>query len=198
MEFEDMDRLRSFNDTIHYVLPKLLLIVIALHKLEMTIDPDAARAESALHLSKPHDRNMFEGAAKVGLVDPEDAPAAVAALFEKIKERHGHPLVSSYYRGLANWPDFLDLAWGVVKSRVESAPYEECRESLIEQASSLTDGLFDHEPELWRAKENEAHEIRMILGAFRLKFIPEMLIDVTLVKSLLDGPERATLARFRT
>lgn len=196
-EFGDMHRFRSFNDTIHEVLPKLLLIATALHKLEMAIRPDAAPEGAASRPSEPPQQYAVEGITNVDMVDPENAPAAVTVLFQKIKERHGHPLVSSYYRGLANWPDFLDLAWREVGPRVRSAPYEGCRQRLIEQASVLSDSVFGQGPEPWKGKASEVQEIRMILAAFRLKFIPEMLIDVTLVKALLDGAESATGARFR-
>lgn len=46
------------------------------------------------------------------------------------------------------------------------------------------------------AERPEETEIRALLAAFRFKFIPEMLLDVALVKAILDGPEAARDSRF--
>jgi hypothetical protein len=39
-------------------------------------------------------------------------------------------------------------------------------------------------------------EIRAILAVFRLRLIPDLLLDVTLIKAALDGPEAAQSSRF--
>lgn len=196
--FRDLDRLRSFNDTIHYVLPKLLLIATALHKPAwngMEEEPWGRGGGREQHVSELP-QGIIEGTTNVDMVDPENATGPVKALFQNIKERHGHTLVSSYYRGLANWPDFLEVAWSEIEPRVGSAQYEGCRQHLIEQASFLTQKFLRHGPRFQNPEEDQTQEIQMILAAFRLKFIPEMLIDVSLVKAMLDGAESATRARF--
>lgn len=42
----------------------------------------------------------------------------------------------------------------------------------------------------------EGTGIRALLVAFRFKFAPEMLLDVALVKAILDRPEAARVSRF--
>jgi hypothetical protein len=44
--------------------------------------------------------------------------------------------------------------------------------------------------------EAELADIRAILAVFRLRLIPDLLLDVTLVKALLDGGEAAQSSRF--
>jgi hypothetical protein len=106
----DMDTLRAFNDTIYYVLPKLLLVTTAFYKLGF----DSLQGSSKPEEEKDSSRippGVAKGTKKVQMVKPDEASASVKRLFASIKETHKHPLVSSYYRGLANWPDFLEEAW---------------------------------------------------------------------------------------
>ena len=44
--------------------------------------------------------------------------------------------------------------------------------------------------------EAQRDEVRALLAAFRNKFIPEMLLDVALIKALIDGPASARASRF--
>ena len=102
----EIERLRGFNDTIFYVLPKLLLVTTTFYEVSFG-DLNGSHAEE-------QDRGISLGAAegttKVQMVSPEKASERVRHLFSSIKEKHGHPLVSSYYRGLANWLTGL-ISW---------------------------------------------------------------------------------------
>lgn len=109
----EMDRIRAFNDTIHYVLPKLLLIATALDGADFAV---GERGETAADGAAQIPSGVAAATVKVQLVDPEQAGERVRQIFASVKERHGHSLVSSYYRGLANWPAFLDGAWEAAES----------------------------------------------------------------------------------
>jgi hypothetical protein len=45
-------------------------------------------------------------------------------------------------------------------------------------------------------EQEQRAEIKVILLAFQHKFIPEMLLDVALIKAMLDGKEEASFSRF--
>jgi hypothetical protein len=188
----DMERLRTFNDTIHYVLPKLLLIATALAKTSSEPAGGKPASTATLDLS-PLSTGIAEGTGKVEMIDPEKADVRMQRLFEKIKQRHGHPLVSSYYRGLANWPDMLESAWRNIASYVGSPEYEARKQSLISDAESQ---LRDWPPLSVTIDPAHSADIDAILFAFQRKFIPEMLLDVVLIKSTLDGRKAADISRF--
>jgi hypothetical protein len=192
----EIERLRTFNDTIYYVLPKLLIVTTVFYEenfgrgVEEDVEHGNANDFSEMPLG------VAEGTGKVQMVNPEKASERVRELFTSIKEKHGHPLVSSYYRGLANWPDFLKEAWIRIKPLVGSFAYEERKQELIEQALAGIRNLPVFKIEKPEMKEEESAEIKLILTAFQHKFIPEMLLDVALIKAMLDGVEAAASSRF--
>ncbi len=192
----EMDRLRAFNDTIFYVLPKLLLVTTAFYETSFN-----SRSAEEGKAAKEHDSSeiplgIAEGTGKVKMVDPEKASERVRDLFSSIKDTHGHPLVSSYYRGIANWPDFLEEAWSRIKPLVGSAAYEERKQELIEQALAGIKNLPVLEIEKPGVEPGQREEIKLILTAFQHKFIPEMLLDVALIKAMLDGVQAVGSSRF--
>lgn len=192
----DLDRVRAFNDTIHYVLPKLLLIATALDELSFGPTPEGSRPEPAPAGASQIPLGVAEGTTKVKMVEPDKANERVRALFESVKERHGHPLVSSYYRGLGNWPDFLDAAWERVRPLVGSEAYEARKDAVITATRAAVRVLPISAGGMEGPDEAQRAEIRDLLAAFRLKFIPEMLLDTALIKALVDGPEMARISRF--
>lgn len=194
---EKLDKLRAFNDTIFYVLPKLLLVATAFYETSFGNWPSTGRRRAtAPGATSPLTAGIAEGTAKVSLLKPAEASEKVQQLFESIKKAHGHPLVSSYFRGLGNWPQFLEEVWQQLQPQVGSPAYEQLREYLVEQAlnglRSLPIDPFEKPPLAAEQKE----EIQALLAAFRFKFIPEMLLDATFIKALLDGPEEAFTSRF--
>lgn len=192
---EDLEKIRAFNNTIHYVLPKLLLIVTAWDEMSLghsTGDEhrNGAEGTSAIPLG------VAEGTTKVQMVAANEADERVRELFERIKVRHGHPLVSSYYRALGNWPEFLQTVWEWLEPLVGSPSYEESKDAVIRRAHHGMQTLPVAGFSELDLNEKQRAEIRSILVAFRLKFIPEMLVDVTLIKALLDGLDQARTSPF--
>jgi hypothetical protein len=79
---EDLDHLRAFNDSIHYVLPKLLLIVTALAEDGFG---QASGGTNGISDESGSDRIPFgiaEGTVKVAMIDPEKADGSLKDLFE--------------------------------------------------------------------------------------------------------------------
>lgn len=190
----DLHRIRAFNDTIHYVLPKLLLTATLLH--EMDFGPSPAAAAPSPGDASPVPPGPAEGTVKVEMVDADTDDPRLRALFDSVKERHGHPLVSSYYRGLGNWPDFLDAAWSRVEPRVRSASYDARGRDLVASARERVRTLPVHAGPAAGPDEARRAEIGEVLAAFRLRFIPDMLVDACLIKALVDGADAARTSRF--
>lgn len=189
-EVNDADTLAAFNDTIHYVLPKLLLAVTALHQASFGTHESAW---SVKPVNEEFDAGAATGSAKVRLVNPDDAEERVKALFEEVKARHGHPLVSSYYRGMANWPDFLERAWHQLQHYVGTGAYAARRSHLTNLSQTF---VSEWNFSKVTVPEDQQENIRCILRAFGLKFIPEMLLDAVLVKCFLNGPQAAVESKF--
>ncbi len=181
----DMDRIRPFNDTILYVLPKLLLVATA---LDQGLRGDGSGGGSAAGGAEIP-LGVAPGTLKLEMVDPDTASGRVHALFQSVKERHGHPLVSSYYRALGNWPDFLDAVWQRIEARVGSPAYEQRRKDLVAQADAALQRIPVAGTDASMLPDAQQAEVRAILAAFRRKFVPEMLIDVAWIEAMIDGSQ---------
>lgn len=189
----DVERLRAFNETIFYVLPKLLLVTTAwadaLEREEDGARPELAAGAHGGEPTRSIPLGVADGTATVKLTDPSGTTKRVSEIFGSIKQQHGMPVVSSYYRGLANWPDFLDAAWSAIREHVGSAAYLARRQRLMDAARTHT--------RAWHAVSvlpapGELDDVRLVLTAFQSRFIPEMLLDVAMVQRLLSGPGSAT------
>jgi hypothetical protein len=108
--------------------------------------------------------------------------------------------VASYYRGIARWPEFLKVAWERISPLVNTTPYEERKRELLEAArSSVLELPLPSRREVVERGiigEEQIGELRAILAVFRFRLNADMLLDVSLIKALLDGPEAARSSRF--
>lgn len=192
---QDLERIRAYSRTIHYVVPKLLLCATA-------FDLDAAGEEATdaatgsgtdfadLDALPP---GMVEGATAIPMVDPAAAEGRLAALFQDIQATHGHPGVATYYRALAQWPELLDGLWQAVRPVVGSPAFEAGRRIVLDvaaeemralRAAARAGGLLDANPPLLPADQKA--EIRAILAVFRFRIIPDLLLVVPLMGRLLE------------
>ncbi len=129
----------------------------------------------------------------------EEATDRVEEIFQEIRERHGHPDVASYYRGIARWPEFLDAVWERVNPLIGTASYEERKRDLLEEARSTVVKLpLPARDEVVEGglKEEQIEEVRAILAVFRFRVISDTFLDVSLIKAMLDGLEAARSSRF--
>lgn len=193
---EDAEKLRAFNDTIFYVLPKLLLTATVFYEGSFrTISERRSRGQEAGQ-DTPLALGAADGTAKVNMLSQDEASEQVKKLFDAIKQKHGHPLVSSYFRGLANWPQVLEQSWTAISPVVGTPEYENLKLFLIDQAQTSLRRIPFTQPSTIPLSGQEKEEMQAILAAFRYKFIPEMLIDAAMIKALFDGPEEAFTSRF--
>lgn len=81
----------------------------------------------------------------------------------------------------------------MVAPRVGSPAYISCTHELVDRARLHVRGW---DPVPAEVEPAALADIGAILAAFRMRFIPEMLVDATLIKSLLDGSQAARTSRF--
>lgn len=193
LEPDDLEKVRAFTDTIHYVLPKLLLVATA-------FDEGLGGASgSAANVPNVVEPGVAEGTLALPMVSPEEADSRLSALFGSIRDLHDHPDVASYYRGLGNWPTLLQDLWSRLEPMVGSAPYEERKRDLLERSREFVLGMQLPEREDVTSLglgEKDVTELRSILAVFRFRVVPDTLLEVPVVKAMLDGREAALSSRF--
>ncbi len=197
LDWEDLgysDSIRAFNDTIHYVLPKLLLTAYAFEASRRTAS--VRDRISTLGVAAEIKAGIAPGTTRLQMIDPHQASGQVVDLFDSIKQRHNLPLISSYYRGLGLWPDFLKEVWQKIEPLVGGFRFEERKKVIIAGAEVRIRDLPLAGTNAVRLDEKDETDIQDIIAAFRLKFIPEMMIDVAMVKSMLDGAQTVRFSRF--
>lgn len=191
----DLSRIRPFTDTIHYILPKLLLIATAFH--------EDLRGGIRAGDEKPHGagiempREIVRGTVSIPMINPADAEDQLGEVFEAIKMRHGHPEVATYYRSLGNWPKFLAAVWEKLAPVVRSAIYEQRKQAVLEQALRMVQPFRVKSSETMAGiSSGESADIKAICAVFRFRLVPDLLLDVSLIKAMLDGPDAARISRF--
>lgn len=188
-ELGDLRPVRRFTDSIHYVLPKLLL-------LTSLLDPKGkAAAAPAAQRSGAIPQGVAVGTEKIEMIDPAKAPLHVQALLEDIRDRHRHPSVATYFRSLGHWPELLEAIWNRIRPLVGNAAFEARRAALVARAAELAAELRAEAGEITEpTAPPEAADA--VLAMFRERVIPDLLIDVTLVKGMLSGTEEVQRSPF--
>lgn len=192
----DLSRIRAFTDTIHYLLPKLLLVATTFHH-DLITHGGTFRRDAAL--AEEITPGVAAGSTSIPMVNPGEASATLRVIFEDIKERHDHPEVATYYRSLGHWPNFLLGVWERIKPLVGSPNYMEKKRTLLEQALRALELHCHIESDSWfheSLSSHELEEVRAICAVFRFRLVSDLLLDVSLIKAILDGPEAARISRF--
>ncbi len=199
----DLGRIRPFTDSIHYVLPKLLLLATAMDEKLGEKRPETGQlAASDAGFDDVLPCGVAADSLAVPMVDPEQANPALRDLFDRIKTRHAHPGVATYYRSLGHWPAFLETAWDRIELLVGTPAYEACKQVVIERAlTAFSTVPAHHERDALGAihcnlPAGVVGDLRAALAVFRFRLIPDLLLDVTLVRAMLDGPDTACRSRF--
>jgi len=201
----DLGRIRLFTDSIHYVLPKLLLLATTMDERLGEQRPGAVGQAYAPAPGSDGELpwGVAAGTLAIPMVSPERADPVLRALFDRIKERHAHPGVATYYRSLGHWPAFLQAVWERIEPLVGIPAYDARRQVLIERALASVTAMsppeqgcgplgMDRRP----LPAGVVDDLRAGLAVFRFRIIPDILIDVALVRAMLDGPGAARRSRF--
>jgi hypothetical protein len=126
------------------------------------------------------------------LVDPRAAKGMIASVFEDIRRTHGHPLVASWFRAMAAWPDTLVVLWEAVRPGIMAPEFEVRRQELVRQAAALASWLPDPESPAPPLSDDRA----AIVAVFRKRIVPDLLLDVSMVKEALEGKRVSGTSRF--
>lgn len=186
----EADQARAFTRSILYVLPKLLLVATAFAEaLDAASGASDAPEAPASPAGPRGDRLPYgvpEDRVQVPMVAPERADEKVKALFEAIKQQHGHPGVASYFRSLAQWPDLLEAVWERIAPQVNSDRYRERKQHLVGEARRRVAKW----PELKRASlpdlsSDAENRVRSIVAVFQHRLIPDLLIDVAWAQAMM-------------
>lgn len=194
-DVDELDRIRAYTASIHYVLPKLLLVAIMLdRRIGNAGASDGGETTNRWYGVGPAESlpsGIARGTAKIPLLDPEQAEGRVGELFREIAERHAHPGVASFYRALGHWPEVLDSLWSSVRRDLGSRQRSERKTLVVRRAAALEEGLRDvvePEPAMPELDTAEAEEMSAILSVFRFRLVPDLLLDVCRIRGALEGP----------
>lgn len=154
----------------HYVDAKLLLSVAALRAATTGQHPRLSDITDEEKRQVPS--GVPDDAAAVSLIDPTQAEAEVATVFDRVRSSLPGHIVPDDFRALACWPDYLSTAWNAVSEL------------------STHDGFRSVGREL-RLMAEEA----ILLLPFRMDLSPHVLRHAGLGESDIDFV-RSTLDRF--
>jgi hypothetical protein len=127
---EDMRRIRYSLEMLHFLNPKLLLAIAAMHvSLHGISSPRISRATPS-----PPTGQEPEFPSKTPKVTIEQAPSDTMEIFLDAIDATGTPVVPDDLQILAAWPTLLRRTWGNLKPVMHSATFIEEAERLSELA----------------------------------------------------------------
>lgn len=193
----ELEQIRAVNDTLHYALPKVLLAAVG---LSAALAGESVGGGGAR--PRPLPRGLAPGSTPVEPAAAEALPDGVAWHLQEIAAVHRHPRAPLYFRALARWPAYLEVLWHDLRPYVGSEWYAERGEQLQRRAReewAILPRRLTFGPDEVRALGytlEQVDELRCILACYRARILPDVLLDVTLAKALLDGPASARRSRF--
>ncbi len=125
----DLQRMRTIADLFHVVNPKLLIIAhaIGIALGGRTIAGTGAGPSHVHHYAS--EVKEFRAVA-LTLSEERDAPPRVRAILDEVKAALGSGVVSSEYRALASYPDWLEVWWKDCKALLREADYQAARRGI--------------------------------------------------------------------
>ncbi len=194
-----IDEVRRALDALNYGNPKYLLLITAW--AEAFQDRPSGGADLSPEDAAPIPRGLPEGITSLHLVDPDTASPEVQTLFKRVKDLHLYHGVSSDYRILANWPDFLRLALEhTLGPVVQTEEYDLACRALLIQARELVRGFPSPAGIAPSAIADSCSplELAALTGLLTMyqQFVITVTVDMIRLKQALDGPEAAAASPF--
>lgn len=124
--------IRAVIDFFLYCDPFLLLMASAL-QTSLADKPLPGKPWAHLLPQYTHPTRVHD----VRLVELEDAPPPLQAVYREIMKVTGLNFVASDYRALGRWPDYLELAWEEWKKKTPTPAYQREVRKLDELAVAL-------------------------------------------------------------
>ncbi|MHB0977115.1 MAG: halocarboxylic acid dehydrogenase DehI family protein [Candidatus Aquicultorales bacterium] len=135
---DDLDDIREVLHVFRFGDPKLSIIASALNRSFM-----GERVGSADQGTPAEETNeeRFVRSVRIEMVEEDQAPAQVRAVFDDIKATFETPVLNSDYKALANWPNFLQMAWEDLKDQLDEAWCEQVYTELKNLSNVLAGEL---------------------------------------------------------
>lgn len=188
---DGLESIYAFTDTIHYVLPKLLLIATC---LDLGLAPQAPEALLNPSDRKPLTHAVAPKATTLSLVTHAEAQHTVQKIFDDVRLSHGHPGVASYYRGIAHWPDFLSAMWKLIRPRVLSETYRIRKRNALRLARTLVEDRLAAQPLIELTHSPPPPDAAAVIALFRHRLTVDLLLDVGLIQGILHDRSRARVS----
>jgi hypothetical protein len=187
IDAEFRGQIERFNDASQAGLSRLLVLATAMQQgVEgKTSAPPSSRRAAV--------RATFLGFS-VPPLKPAEATGKARELLDRIIAEHALPFLDDYYLSIARAPEFLSAAWNAIRPLVGDRAYVDRARRLTAMAASETSRLGtpgEAAADISGISQLEAGRIRELLHQFTAIVIPQTLIDVTLIKALTSGPDRA-------
>jgi hypothetical protein len=183
----------------HYLNPKLLLAVSALRSSMLGQVPRVAELPAAekrqVNPGIPHDMPAIE------LVNRETTNDRLRPVFDDIQASSPTGVVSSEYRALAKWPEFLEGAWNAVKPRMTTPEYRRATRQLRWMADEAVLGfpfradVTPHTLRLAGLTEQQIDTVRTILDRFYLA-VSGSVASVAVFTTGIEGRRGALESRY--
>lgn len=198
-DHEQVDEVRHVIDMFNYGNTKYVLMVTAWS--EAFHGRSSGGADVSADDEAPLPFGVPQEAPALQLVDPNTASAAVQALFRRVGDSHVWHDVSSDYRTLANWPDFLELAFeDTIRPVVGSEEWDLTARRMFASARELVKG-FPAPVGVSRNAVADIYGPREIAGltgllAMYQRFILDATMDTIRMKEALDGFEAVAVSPY--
>lgn len=185
------EKIGNFSAGAYYALGKSLLAATWLRlALDGAVTPGPVSGDSI-------PVGVAAGFFPVPPVTPNETRGRLAELLAEIPRAHGHPLADDYFKSIGRAVDYLNAAWNALTPIVRDEPYDE-RAALVarqagEAAANLPAGEIDA---LSRLDDETRARLRAVAAYYSERHLPDLLIDVAIIKALTDGPERARDAPY--
>ena len=131
-------------------------------------------------------------------MDPAEARGELPGLFAEIRARHGYAALADYTRTIARAGDFLRVAWNPLRPVVGDPEYAARAAAVAGRAAELAAELraLAPTPFALTPEPDSSGSAVAAVRFYRLRLLPETLIEVTIVKGLTDGPDGAARNRY--
>lgn len=183
IDFDMRDKIANYNAAVHYALAKNLLAAALLLRLLDGADAGPPTGGAGAPFG------VAPAAVFVPPVPLEQARGRVAELFAEIAPAHHQPVLDEYYRAIARAGDYLNAAWNAIRPVVGDPYYDERAAALAAAAATAAARLPAKAGADLALNDAGEARLRTVLGYFAGRHLPTMLIDLSLIRALTDGPE---------
>lgn len=125
-------QIRAALDLYHYINPKLLVLTSAVAQA-LQGERIGSGAAGAGRLARGEPAKMYP--MEMEAENPDEK--AIRRLFKDIRKTLSLPSITSDYRTLALWPDYLELVWNRLKPLARSPEFQQAADQLRDHSRAL-------------------------------------------------------------